>query len=167
MNPDLNRLQPYPFEKLRTLKEGIVPPARLSPIALSIGEPKHAPPEFVLEEVITHLHGLGNYPLTKGTLPLREAITQWLTRRFNIAPDGLDPERHVLPVSGTREALFAFAQAVVDRQQNPLVLMPNPFYQIYEGAALLAGAEPWFLNTTAETQFLPDFDNVPTNVWQR
>lgn len=167
MNPDLNRLQSYPFEKLRALKNGIVPPADKSPIALSIGEPKHAPPGFVLEEMISHLHGLENYPLTKGTPALRSAIAQWLTQRFDLAPQQLDPERHIIPVNGTREALFAFAQAVVDRNQAPLVLMPNPFYQIYEGAALLAGAEPWFLNTSAETQFLPDFDSVPTDVWQR
>ncbi len=167
MNPDLNRLQPYPFEKLQALKEGIVPPADKSPIALSIGEPKHSPPAFVLEELITHLHGLENYPLTKGTLALRTTIVQWLTQRFNVPPEHLDPEHNILPVNGTREALFAFAQAVVDRSTNPFVVMPNPFYQIYEGAALLAGAEPWFLNTTAETNFIPDFNSVPVDVWQR
>jgi N-succinyldiaminopimelate aminotransferase len=167
MNPDLNRLQPYPFEKLRALKEGIVPPADKSPIALSIGEPKHLPPSFVVEELITHLHGLENYPPTKGTPELRSTIAQWLAQRFNIAPELIDPEHNILPVNGTREALFAFAQAVVDRTTNPLVVMPNPFYQIYEGAAWLAGAEPWFLNTTAETNFTPDFDTVPTDVWQR
>jgi N-succinyldiaminopimelate aminotransferase len=175
MNPDLNRLQPYPFEKLRALLQtsstgvavDIVPPADKSPIALSIGEPKHAPPGFVVEEMISHLHGLGNYPITKGTLALRTAIVQWLTQRFHLAPQRLDPEKHIVPVNGTREALFAFAQAVVDRSQSPLVVMPNPFYQIYEGAAFLAGAEPWFLNTTAESHFLPDFDSVPSDVWQR
>ena len=167
MNPDLNRLQPYPFEKLRDLKNGIVPPADLSPIALSIGEPRHSPPHFVVEEVITHLHGLENYPLTKGTLDLRIACVNWLSQRFNIETGHLDPEQHVLPVNGTREALFAFAQAIVDRTKDALVVMPNPFYQIYEGAAFLAGAEPWFINTTAETDFLPDFDNVPADVWAR
>ncbi len=172
MNPDLNRLQPYPFEKLRDLKDGIVPPADKSPIALSIGEPKHSPPSFVVEEVITHLHGLENYPLTKGTLDLRTACVNWLCQRFNIQADHLDPEQHVLPVNGTREALFAFAQAVVDRTRgdrtkDALIVMPNPFYQIYEGAAFLAGAEPWFLNTTSDTDFAPDFDNVPADVWAR
>ena len=102
MNPDLNRLHPYPFEKLRDLKDGIVPPADKSPIALSIGEPKHSPPSFVVEEVITHLHGLENYPLTKGTLDLRTACVNWLSQRFNIQADHLDPEQHVLPVNGTR-----------------------------------------------------------------
>lgn len=167
MNPDLHRLQPYPFEKLRALKDGIVPPADKSPIALSIGEPRHTPPGFVLEKFITHLHEMENYPLTQGTSALRAAITTWLTQRFNIDVTHLDPERHVLPVNGTREALFAFAQTVVDRHSDPLVMMPNPFYQIYEGAALLAGAMPWFLNTTAETGFVPNFDNVPPEIWQR
>jgi len=130
MNPDLSRLQPYPFEKLRVLKEGVTPPADRPHIALSIGEPKHSPPGFVLEELITHLHGLENYPLTKGTAALRESIARWLSMRYNLA-NSVDPERHVLPVNGTREALFAFAQAVVDRTPSqygkPLVIMPNPF----------------------------------------
>lgn len=167
MNPDLDRLQPYPFEKLRALKEGIVPPADKSAIALSIGEPRHSPPGFVLEEMITHLHGLENYPLTKGSLALRTACSNWLSRRFHVPTELVDPEKNILPVNGTREALFAFAQAIIDRTKNPLVIMPNPFYQIYEGAAFLAGAEPWFLNTTAENDFIPDFNTVPTDVWQR
>jgi N-succinyldiaminopimelate aminotransferase len=167
MNSDLHRLQPYPFEKLRALKDGIVPPTDKIPIALSIGEPRHTPPGFVLEAFTTHLHGLENYPLTRGTPALRTAIATWLARRFDIDTSHLDPERHVLPVNGTREALFAFAQTVVDRHGDPLVLIPNPFYQIYEGATLLAGAEPWFLNAAEDTGFLADFDNVPTEVWQR
>lgn len=166
MNPDLDKLQPYPFEKLNALKAGATPPA-VPHIALSIGEPKHQPPGFVVEELITHLHGLANYPLTKGRPELRQAIAEWLTHRFRLAEGSLDGEHHVLPVAGTREALFAFAQAVVDRTSDPLVLTPNPFYQIYEGAALLAGAEPWFLNTSAENGFLPELDSVPLEVWQR
>ncbi len=164
MNPDLNRLQPYPFEKLRRLKAGLQAPTDKPPIALSIGEPKHAPPHFVVEEMISHLHGLENYPLTKGGTALREAIAAWLQRRFGAR---VDAETQVLPVNGTREALFAFAQAVVDRSTTPLVVMPNPFYQIYEGAALLAGAEPWFLNTLADTDFVPDIEAVPADVWRR
>jgi N-succinyldiaminopimelate aminotransferase len=167
MNPDLQRLQPYPFEKLGRLKAGITPPADKPHIALYIGEPAHRPPAFVGEELLTHLHGLGNYPLTKGRLDLREAIAAWLTERFQLPIDSVDAERHVLPVNGTREALFAFAQAVVDRSRKPVIISPNPFYQIYEGAALLAGAEPWFINTTAETGFLPDFDAVPAEIWRR
>lgn len=167
MNPDLDRLQPYPFEKLARLKAGLTPPDGLGHVVLSIGEPKHAPPRFVVDALIGHLDGLANYPLTKGLPELRQAIADWLVARFALPAGAIDPECQVLPVAGTREALFAFAQAVVDADQKPLVLMPNPFYQIYEGAALLAGAEPWFMNTTAATGFLPDLDAVPVEVWQR
>jgi N-succinyldiaminopimelate aminotransferase len=167
MNPDLARLQPYPFEKLNRLKTGTAPPMDKPHIALSIGEPAHRPPAFIAESLLTHLHGLGTYPVTHGRAELREAIANWLTRRFHLPLGSIDPARHVLPVNGTREALFAFAQAVVDRSEKPLVVSPNPFYQIYEGAALLAGAEPWFLNTTAGNGFLPDLDAVPAEVWQR
>jgi N-succinyldiaminopimelate aminotransferase len=166
MNPDLDKLQPYPFEKLHALKAA-VSPADKEHIALSIGEPKHKPPGFVVEELITHLHGLANYPLTKGRVELRQAIAEWLSRRFSLPDGSVDAESHVLPVAGTREALFAFAQAVIDRTAGQLVLSPNPFYQIYEGAALLAGAEPYFLNTSAENGFLPDLDSVPAEVWRR
>ncbi|MFV1972771.1 MAG: succinyldiaminopimelate transaminase [Thiohalobacterales bacterium] len=167
MNPDLDRLQPYPFERLAELAAGVEPPAGLAPISLSIGEPKHPTPGFITEAVITHLHGLSNYPLTRGRAELREAIAAWLTRRFRLPEAGIDPERHVLPVNGTREGLFAIAQCLVDRAQNPVILMPNPFYQIYEGAALLAGAEPVFLNTMVDTGYLPDFDAVPDSTWSR
>ncbi|TQV85646.1 succinyldiaminopimelate transaminase [Exilibacterium tricleocarpae] len=167
MNSDLDKLQPYPFERLAALKTGINPPRDREHIALSIGEPKHPPPPLVLEHLAQNLGRLANYPTTKGLPELRQAIADWATRRFALGADGLDPERQVLPVSGTREALFAFAQAVVDRAGAPLVLCPNPFYQIYEGAALLAGAEPYFLNCTAATGYLPDFDQVPEAIWQR
>lgn len=167
MNPDLSRLQPYPFERLAELNAGATVPEGLAPISLSIGEPKHATPGFITEEVITHLHSLSNYPTTRGIPALRSTIAAWLTRRFTLPGDNLDPERQVLPVNGTREALFAFAQCVVDRTTNPVVLMPNPFYQIYEGAALLAGAEPVFMNTTAATGYLPDLDSIPAAVWSR
>lgn len=167
MNPDLDRLQPYPFQRLNELLSGTSPSAGHAPINLSIGEPKHQPPGFVVTELISHLHGLGSYPLTKGTAELRIAIANWLNERFGLGSAAIDPERHVLPVAGTREALFAFAQATIERTAHPLVMMPNPFYQIYEGAALLAGAEPYFLNTTAETGFLPDWESVPDAVWSR
>lgn len=166
MNPDLNRLQPYPFEKLAQLKAGVAAPEGLDPITLAIGEPKHRPPQFVAEELLSHLHGLGSYPTTKGTTALRQACVDWLVQRFRLPASSLDAERHVLPVNGTREALFAIAQCVIDRQQRPRVLMPNPFYQIYEGAALLAGAEPHFLNTTEDHDLLPDFEHVPDAVWR-
>ncbi|MFZ5620079.1 MAG: succinyldiaminopimelate transaminase [Pseudomonadota bacterium] len=167
MNPDLQRLLPYPFERLARLKAGITPPAALPHVNLSIGEPKHQPPHFVAEQLISHLHGLATYPLTRGSDELRTAMAEWLVRRFDLPAGSIDPARHILPVNGTREALFAFAQAVIDRSRAPQVVMPNPFYQIYEGAALLAGAEPWFQNTTAETGYRPDFGSVPTEVWER
>ncbi len=167
MNPNLSQLQPYPFERLAKLFDGITAPSTLQPIALSIGEPRHKTPAFITEEVITHLHGLSRYPLTRGIPELREAITAWLAMRFSLPAASLDPGRHVLPVNGTREALFAFAQCIIDPRDQPLVVMPNPFYQIYEGAALLAGATPWFTNTTAETGFLPDFSAIPAATWKR
>lgn len=166
MNPELAELHPYPFEKLAQLKAGCQPPSTLPHIALSIGEPKHPTPGFITEAVIEHLHGLSNYPTTAGTIELRQAIANWLDRRFQLAGH-IDATQHVLPVNGTREALFAFAQAVINRQTQPLVVMPNPFYQIYEGAAILAGAEPRFLNCTAENDFIPDFDAVDATIWQR
>ncbi|MGC9457924.1 MAG: succinyldiaminopimelate transaminase [Halothiobacillaceae bacterium] len=166
MNSDLSRLHPYPFEKLARLKAGAQPPSDKPHIPLSIGEPQHSPPKVATEALIAHLHGLASYPVTRGMPVLRETIAEWLVRRFALEGSALDPEHHVLPVNGTREALFAFAQAVVDRSASrPKVLMPNPFYQIYEGAALLAGAEPWYYPTTADNAFLPDFEAIPDAVW--
>ena len=165
MNPDLDRLQPYPFEKLRQLFADLQPPQDKSPIALSIGEPKHPSPHFVVQSLADNLDKLANYPLTKGIPELRQAIAAWLTRRFGL--QGVDPESQVLPVNGTREALFAFAQSVVSRQPDALVLSPNPFYQIYEGAALLAGAQVGFINCGAQSEFLPDFDSVSAQQWQQ
>lgn len=167
MNPDLAALQPYPFERLKELMAGVTPPAHLKPVNLSIGEPQHATPEFIISALRGHLNGLARYPTTRGEPALREAIAAWLARRFDLPRAALDSERHILPVNGTREALFAIAQCLVDRRSAPLVLMPNPFYQIYEGAALLAGATPWFLNTTERNGFLPDFAAVPDTVWRR
>lgn len=167
MNPDLAKLQPYPFEKLNALKAQVSAPEHLDHIALSIGEPKHEPPQFALETLAANLDKLAIYPSTKGLPELRQAIANWASRRFRL--NGLlDAESHVLPVNGTREALFAFAQAVVDHSQPaPLVVSPNPFYQIYEGAALLAGAEPHYLNCSRDNNYIPDFDAVPADVWQR
>ncbi len=168
MNGDLAKLQPYPFEKLNALKAGTRPPAALEHIALSIGEPKHATPRLISEAVLEHLHHLSAYPTTKGMPELRRTIADWLTHRFDLPAGSVDPETAVLPVNGTREALFAFAQAVVDRSRDDaLVLSPNPFYQIYEGAALLAGATPHFLPCTAETGLMPDFDAVDEATWDR
>jgi N-succinyldiaminopimelate aminotransferase len=167
MNPRLAALHAYPFERLARLKAGLAPPPALKHIAMSIGEPQHAPPEFVLESLRRHLAELGSYPTTAGVLPLREACAAWLTRRYLLRPGSVDPESMVLPVNGTREALFAFVQAAVDGAHEPAVLMPNPFYQIYEGAALLAGARPYFLDTVAASDFVPDLAQVPAALWQR
>jgi len=169
MNPNLASLHPYPFEKLAQLKQGITPPHDKAPIVLSIGEPSHPTPHFIQEALLAHSQGLGIYPTTKGIIELRLAIAEWLAQRYAIPVAALDPDSHVLPVSGTREALFSFAQCVVDASAavKPVVVMPNPFYQIYEGAALLAGADTYFVNTTEATGYLPDFASVPDSVWQR
>ncbi len=167
MNPNLDRLYPYPFEKLNQLKQGIEPPENKTHIALSIGEPKHQTPELITAALVNNLDGIAKYPSTKGIPELRTAIADWIAQRFNIPADQINADTQVLPVSGTREALFSFAQAVIDPEQDPVVLMPNPFYQIYEGAAFLAGAEAYFLNTTEENSYLPDFDSIPSDIWQR
>jgi len=166
MNKDLSLLQPYPFEKLAQLKQDIHPPEHLDHIALSIGEPRHPAPQFVVESLIAHLHQLSTYPGTRGKDELRQAISSWLTSRYSIGLDLLDPEVNLLPVSGTREGLFAIAQCIIDRTaSNPLVFMPNPFYQIYEGAAVLAGASPRYLDCLPEKDFLPDLDQVEAREW--
>lgn len=166
MNPRLGSLHAYPFEKLAALKAGITPPRELTHIAMSIGEPKHEPPAFVIDALRRHLAALGSYPATIGSPELRDACARWLERRFALPASSVDAARMVLPVNGTREALFAFVQAVIDSRQSARVAMPNPFYQIYEGAALLAGAQPVFINTTFDTGFLPDLDAVPAQLWR-
>ncbi len=167
MNHALAQLQPYPFEKLRELLGSVQPAADKRPIALSIGEPKHRSPEFVGKALTDNLDKLAVYPTTLGLPELRQSIATWCERRFGVPQGWLDAARHVLPVNGTREALFAFTQAVVDRNAKGLVVSPNPFYQIYEGAAFLAGAEPHYLPCLEDHGFNPDFDAVPGEVWQR
>ncbi|QQD25045.1 succinyldiaminopimelate transaminase [Venatoribacter cucullus] len=166
MNPDLSKLQPYPFEKLAQLKAAVTPPAGLPHIALSIGEPQHPSPAFVQQAMIDNISRLENYPTTKGLPELSSTIAHWLQRRFNLQT--IDPVTQVIPVNGTREAIFAFTQAAVDRSQpDALVVSPNPFYQIYEGAAYLAGATPYFLPCLAANNFHPDYKAVPADVWER
>lgn len=167
MNPDLALLQPYPFEKLAQLKGCVSPPADLNHIALSVGEPKHPTPHIITEALLEHLHGLGQYPTTRGLDSLRESIAHWICRRFDIKTTDINPHEHILPVSGTREALFSFAQCIIDKQQQGIVAMPNPFYQIYEGAALLAGAQPYFINCDESNNYLPNYDAVDESVWKR
>ncbi|WP_096087284.1 succinyldiaminopimelate transaminase [Agaribacterium haliotis] len=165
MNPDLNLLQPYPFEKLNQLKAGITPKTNAAHIALSIGEPKHSPPAFVLEKLAAELGRVSNYAATKGLTELRESISSWACQRFQLK--ALDAQTAILPVNGTREAIFAFTQACIDRSASSAkVLMPNPFYQIYEGAAKLAGAEPVFLNCLEQNAFIPDFDSIDEKTWR-
>lgn len=170
MNPRLAQLRPYPFQRLADLIKNVTPPADKNPIKLSMGEPQHAAPAFVLEELVKNQSSYSNYPVTKGSAALRQSIAGWATRRFRLDRSTLDPERQVLPVAGTREALFSIAQAVVGRKthaQHPVVVMPNPFYQIYEGATLLSGARPFFLNTLAANGYRMDFTTVPDEVWEQ
>ena len=164
MNPNLNKLQPYPFQRLRDLFAGIKPNPEFSPVNLSIGEPKHATPALIQQALVDNLAGLANYPTTLGVPALREAIAAWLSRRYGIPL--MNAETEIVPVNGSREALFAFAQAVIDNSRPaPVVVCPNPFYQIYEGAAFLAGAEPYFLNTLPDNDFAMDLESVPESVW--
>ena len=165
MNPLLSHLQPYPFERLRQLFAGVTPPAAYHPVSLGMGEPRHPTPQFIKDALCNHLEGLAGYPATAGAPALREAFTQWLARRYGVS---LDPATQVLPVNGSREALFAFAQTVVDPSRGQaLVVCPNPFYQIYEGAALLAGAQPYYAASDPARNFAVDWNAVPAAVWER
>lgn len=166
MNSDLQRLQPYPFEKIAILKQGVQPNPALDPLSLSIGEPKHPTPDIILDTLKDSLQQVAQYPGTKGTTELREAIASWLTTRFKLGETGIDPETQILPVNGTREALFAITQCLIERKPDAKVIMPNPFYQIYEGATLLAGATPVYLPCLEENNFLPDLDSVDQKTWQ-
>ena len=165
MNPLLSDLQPYPFERLRQLFAGVTPPPDYRAISLGMGEPRHPTPPFIKEALCNNLGGLASYPATAGEPALRAALTQWLARRYALS---LDPGSQVLPVNGSREALFSFAQTVIDPSQGkPFVVCPNPFYQIYEGAALLAGATPYYAPSDPTRNFAVDWDAVPDSVWQR
>ena len=179
MNPDLQQLQPYPFQKLATLFREVQPNSDYRAISLSIGEPRHSTPQFIRDALTNNLDGLANYPTTTGSDALRNTIADWLAARYGIPPlnaqilagretPGINPKTQILPVNGSREALFAFAQAVIDRtKNNPIVVCPNPFYQIYEGAALLAGATPHFLNTMPQDNYALNFSQLPEDIWQR
>jgi N-succinyldiaminopimelate aminotransferase len=166
MNPNLARLQPYPFEKLRALFAQVEPSRAHRAVSLSIGEPKHATPPFIMDALTEGLGGLANYPATLGAPSLREAISAWIARRYGVPVP--DPATQVLPINGSREALFAIAQTVIDgTKPGALVICPNPFYQIYEGAALLAGASTYYVNALRENDFDVDWDAVPEDVWKR
>ena len=166
MNSNLNKLQPYPFQKLRKLFEGITPNLAYSRIDLHIGEPKHATPDFIRQAIADNLDKVASYPATLGVESLRHRIAAWLTQRYRLP--AINPETQVIPVNGSREALFSFAQAVIDTSfPNPVVVCPNPFYQIYEGAALLAGAVPNFINTLPANNFELDFSQLSDEIWSR
>jgi N-succinyldiaminopimelate aminotransferase len=169
MNPLLSRLQPYPFERLRQLFVGVTPNPAYRPISLGIGEPKHPTPRFIKQALIDALDSPGNdlsgYPPTAGSPKLRDTFRHWLQTRYGLM--GVDANTQMLPVNGSREALFAFAQTVIDPTTKPVVVCPNPFYQIYEGAALLAGAEPYYAPSDPARNFAVDWDSVPLEVWAR
>ena len=166
MNPSFDQLQSYPFQKLAALTGAVTPPPELKRISLHIGEPKHPTPEFIKRALTENLGGLANYPTTLGAPSLRIAIAEWMRRRYGLTD--INAETQIIPVNGSREALFAFAQTVVDRTRAaPVVVVPNPFYQIYEGAALLAGATPQYLHTLPANGFALDFAQLPDDVWQR
>jgi N-succinyldiaminopimelate aminotransferase len=165
VNPRLQSLQPYPFEKLRSLFENVKPNPGLAHISLGIGEPRHPTPELIKRALSENLAKLAAYPPTAGGDTLRQAIAEWLVRRYGLR--AIDWKTEVLPVNGSREALFAFAQTVVDPRGDAVVVCPNPFYQIYEGAALLAGARPHYVNTTADRGFAADYASIPQDVWGR
>jgi len=166
MNPLLAKLQPYPFARLRALFDGVTPNPAYAPISLGIGEPKHATPGFIKDALTAGLGTLSAYPATAGEPALRESFTAWLKKRYHLT---LDPATQVLPVNGSREALFALTQTIVDPTCHPapVVVSPNPFYQIYEGSALLAGADTWYAPSDPARNFAIDWDSVPSDIWAR
>lgn len=164
MNPLLSKLQPYPFERLRLLHAGVTPNPAYKPISLGIGEPRHATPQLIKDALTDSLAGLASYPGTLGEPKLRQAMSDWLKRRYDLS---VDAATQILPVNGSREALFALAQTVIDPSSNPVVISPNPFYQIYEGAALLAGADVYFVPSDPARNFAVDYSGVPDAVWAK
>ena len=168
MNPDLDRLLAYPFERLRMLLAECTPPQDRPRLSLAVGEPQHAPPELALNALVEHRNQYARYPSIRGGLPLRQAAASWLTSRYGLPCEAVDPEHQILVVNGSREGLFAIAQTVVDRtRDDATVVVPNPFYQIYEGAALMAGATPWYMNADADGGLGAELERVPDAVWAR
>ncbi len=168
MNPELENLHTYPFEKLKKLLNNVDIKSKKSAISLAIGEPKHPTPKFIKDALKSSLDDISIYPTTRGSKQLRITIVNWLCWRFNLPIKTLNEEKNILPVNGTREALFAIAQTIVNKKSiKPIVILPNPFYQIYEGATLLAGAEPYYLNCVEENNFIPDLSSIPNEIWRR
>jgi N-succinyldiaminopimelate aminotransferase len=164
MNPLLSSLQPYPFERLKQLFSTVTPNPAYAPISLGIGEPRHATPQLVLDALAKATAQLSAYPATAGLPALRESCVNWMQRRYGLK---LDAATQVLPVNGSREALFAFAQTVIDPTRDAVVVCPNPFYQIYEGAALLAGAQTYYAPSDPALNFNVNWDSVPADVWAK
>jgi N-succinyldiaminopimelate aminotransferase len=170
LNPYLDDLTDYPFEALRTLLNPVTPRVNDEIIAMSVGEPQHQPPALLAETLAAHAHEWNKYPPMAGTPELRQAICDWLGWRYKLAPGALDPERHVVALAGTKEGLYLFSSLVVPREkagQKPVVLVPNPYYLVYNGAATMAGAEPVFLDATRDNHFLPDLDAIPKATLER
>ncbi|MBV32591.1 MAG: succinyldiaminopimelate transaminase [Porticoccaceae bacterium] len=167
MNPALLRLQEYPFERLKKLLDPVSTNSKFKSIKFSVGEPRHKPPKFVLQALSRARNDLGYYPTIKGSSALRITAAGWLENRYNLASGSIDPDTQILPVNGTREGIFSFTQACINPKNTPLVVTCNPFYQIYEGAAILAGAELWYLDCHEDNYFLPDLSMVPAKIWER
>lgn len=169
-NSRLDGLTEYPFQRLTELLAGLEPPADVTPIAMSIGEPQHPAPDLIQSELNQHAKAWNKYPPTNGTAAYREAVADWLERRYNLTRGLIDPHKNILPVAGTREGLFMAAQLTVPPEKQgltPAVLMPNPFYQVYLGAAVMVGADPIFVPAIKDTNFLPDFSAVDPGVLDR
>jgi N-succinyldiaminopimelate aminotransferase len=170
LNPRLETLSDYPFRRLATLLAPIAPPSGRIPVDLALGQPMHPIPPLMIETLRANEHLWGRYPPVNGTPAFREATAAWLTRRYHLPAGILDPDRHLLPVAGTKEALFMIAQAVIPERKagrRPAVLLPNPFYNVYLGGALMAGAEPVLLSVTAETSYLPRLDQLSGELLER
>jgi N-succinyldiaminopimelate aminotransferase len=170
LNPRLDDLPGYPFARLRDLLGPVAPAANIEPLVMSIGEPQHAPPSFVAEVLAKSAEGWGKYPLLRGTAEFRRAVADWLTRRFALPQGFIAPDENVLPVAGTREAIYMFASIAIARRDDgtrPLVLVPNPLYHVYAGAAQMAGADPLFVPADRASGFLPDYLGLPDDVWAR
>ncbi len=167
MNSELEKLHAYPFEKLEKLLNGIEVITEEPLISLAIGEPKHQTPKFIIDVLKSNLDGISKYPTTRGTSELRVTIANWLCNRFNLPKETIDEKNNILPVNGTREALFAIAQTIINKSGDPIAILPNPFYQIYEGAVLLAKAQPYYLNCVGENNFVPDLSSIKKEIWKR
>ncbi|MGH7095430.1 MAG: aminotransferase class I/II-fold pyridoxal phosphate-dependent enzyme, partial [Stellaceae bacterium] len=170
LNPQLDTLSDYPFESLRTLLNPVTPRTNEAPIAMSVGEPQHQPPALLTETLAAHAHEWNKYPPMAGTPELRQAIADWLTRRYRLSPGALDPDTHLTTLAGTKEGLYLFSSIVVPRDkagQPPIVLCPNPYYLVYNGAATMTGAEAVFLDATRDNAFLPNLDDIPKATLER